>query len=214
MLNLLLILLITLSTPDKLKDKIEEYLDQKLSGYQKYEFEISYAPKETDNLVIDDNRDFKISNDVAYIPVKSVNGKSSSLSFVTVKLKLFDEVFSAKRNINKKMILSEEDIEIKLVDVAKIRGTALTENDKPNTFRTKSLIKKGDVIISELLEKIPVIQNGDLISAQVQHGNVMVSIDAIARQEGCVNDVIRIASKDKKLFKAKVIDSKNVSIIE
>ncbi|MDP3831248.1 MAG: flagellar basal body P-ring formation chaperone FlgA, partial [Ignavibacteriaceae bacterium] len=160
------------------------------------------------------NRDFKISNDVAYIPVKSVNGKSSSLSFVTVKLKLFDEVFSAKRNINKKMILSEEDIEIKLVDVAKIRGTALTENDKPNTFRTKSLIKKGDVIISELLEKIPVIQNGDLISAQVQHGNVMVSIDAIARQEGCVNDVIRIASKDKKLFKAKVIDSKNVSIIE
>lgn len=214
MLNLLLILLITLSTPDKLKDKIEEYLDQKLSGYQKYEFEISYAPKETDNLIIDDNRDFKLSNDVAYIPVKSVNGKSSSLSFVTVKLKLFDEVFSAKRNINKKMILSEEDIEIKLVDVAKIRGTVLTENDNPNTLRTKSLIKKGDVIISELLEKIPVIQNGDLISAQVQHGNVMVSIDAIARQEGCVNDVIRIASKDKKLFKAKVIDSKNVSIIE
>lgn len=214
MLNLLLILLITLSTPDKLKDKIEEYLDQKLSGYQKYEFEISYAPKETDNLIIDDDRDFKLSNDVAYIPVKSVNGKSSSLSFVTVKLKLFDEVFSAKRNINKKMILSDEDIEIKLVDVAKIRGTALTENDIPNTFRTKSLIKKGDVIISELLEKIPVIQNGDLISAHVQQGNVMVSIDVIARQEGCVNDVIRIASKDKKLFKAKVIDSKNVSIIE
>jgi flagella basal body P-ring formation protein FlgA len=207
-------LLITLSTPDKLKDKIEEYLDQKLSGYQKYEFEISYAPKETDNLIIDDDRDFKLSNDVAYIPVKSVNGKSSSLSFVTVKLKLFDEVFSAKRNINKKMILSDEDIEIKLVDVAKIRGTALTENDIPNTFRTKSLIKKGDVIISELLEKIPVIQNGDLISAHVQQGNVMVSIDVIARQEGCVNDVIRIASKDKKLFKAKVIDSKNVSIIE
>jgi len=213
-LNLLLILLITVSSPEQFRDKIEVYLDQKLAGFQKYEFEISYTPKETENLVIDNDRDFKLSSDVAFIPVKSVKGKSSSLSFVTVKLKLYDNVLSAKRNINKKMILTEEDIEIKLIDIAKIRGTALTENDNPIFFRTKSLIKKGDVIISELLEKIPVIQNGDLISAYAQHGNVLVSIDAIARQEGCVDDIIRIASKDKKLFKAKIIDSKNVSIIE
>jgi flagella basal body P-ring formation protein FlgA len=197
-----------------LKEKIEAYLDQKLSGYQKYEFEISYAPKETENLVIDNDRDFKLSNDVAYIPVKLAKGKSSSLSFITVKLKLYENALSAKRNINKKMVLSEEDIEVKLVDVARIRGSVLTEKDNPNLFRTKSLIKKGDVIITELLEKIPVIQNGDLISAQSQHGSVVISIDAIARQEGCVDDIIRIASKDKKLFKAKIIDSKNVTIIE
>ncbi len=214
MLNFLLILLFTISSPDQLKEKIEAYLDQKLSGYQKYEFEISYAPKETENLVIDNDRDFKLSNDVAYIPVKLAKGKSSSLSFITVKLKLYENALSAKRNINKKMVLSEEDIEVKLVDVARIRGSVLTEKDNPNLFRTKSLIKKGDVIITELLEKIPVIQNGDLISAQSQHGSVVISIDAIARQEGCVDDIIRIASKDKKLFKAKIIDSKNVTIIE
>lgn len=214
MLNFLIILLFASTPQNQLREKIEIYLDAKLKGFQKYEFEITSSPKETDVLMIDNDRDFKLSNDVAFIPVKSIKTKGASLSFVTVKVRLFDYAYVAKTNINKRMQLSNEDIELKLIEVSKTRGTVLTKADDVSAYRSKTLIKNGEVLISEILEKIPVVKNGDLVSAHSQYGNVMISIDAIARQEGCVDDVIRIASKDKKLYKAKVIDSKNVSIIE
>lgn len=42
----------------------------------------------------------------------------------------------------------------------------------------------------------------------------MVSTDAYARNDGSIGDVISIRTKSSKQFRAKIVDSKNVNIIE
>ena len=43
---------------------------------------------------------------------------------------------------------------------------------------------------------------------------MVVTFDAFSRQDGIPGGVITIISKDKKQYKAKVVDSHNVTIIE
>jgi len=61
---------------------------------------------------------------------------------------------------------------------------------------------------------LPLIKSGDKINVSTIRGSVIVTADAIARQDGRLGEVIRIVTKNNKQFKAKVIDSNNVILVE
>jgi len=61
---------------------------------------------------------------------------------------------------------------------------------------------------------MPIMLSGGKVNAHAISGNVVVSIEAFARQDGAEGDVIRIITKEKKIFKARVIDGLNVQILE
>lgn len=214
MLNFVLIAFLSLSLSSPIKEKIELYLNAQLAGYQKFEFEIINAPKGIENSIIDENREFKLNGDIGFIPVNKLNGNSSSLSFITVKLKLFNNVLIAKKDLHKKQLLTEDDFEFKLKDVSKLNGTPILMNANLNSFRTKTVINRGHVLIEEYCEKTPIVKSGDQLYAHSGYGNVEITLDAVARQDGGENDIIRIVTKDRKQYKARVIDSQNVLILE
>ncbi|MFA4923752.1 MAG: flagella basal body P-ring formation protein FlgA, partial [Ignavibacteriaceae bacterium] len=70
------------------------------------------------------------------------------------------------------------------------------------------------ILIREVLEEKPVIQSGDLVKASFINGNVIVSMEANARQEGAVGEIIRVVTQNKKQYRVKVVDSLNVNILE
>ena len=65
-----------------------------------------------------------------------------------------------------------------------------------------------------MVETKPVIEPGDVVWLNSSLGNVNVKISAVSRQEGRVNEVIRVKSEGNKLFRAKVLDNKNVLVME
>ena len=135
-------------------------------------------------------------------------------SYITLKLKLYKKVFVANNLLKRNQPISSSDLNIEKIDVSEINGTPLTSADNVSDFQTKINIKPGTILINEIVEPKPVITKGEKISARVIRGKVMLTVDAFSRQDGAEGEVIKIRTNNNKQFSAKVIDSKNVLIIE
>jgi len=213
MLHSLIISLIFLITGNSADKKIDNYLKEKLSGYDKYEFEIVRIPGEDFEFILEDN--VKLTSGLNYLPVK-VKKKNSGYkqTYIIIRLKLYKKVFVLQDDIPQRQVINPEKLDIKSVELTNLKGTPIGFAKDLNGFRTKTLLKAGTVLFKESLEYDPVIKNGDWISASSISGKVVVEFNAEAKQEGIIGEIIRIVSKDKKQFKAKIIDSNNVIIVE
>ena len=205
-----------LFTPnEKLKKSVDEYLKNKLTQYDKYEFTIVKAPELEGKFEIRNETNINLSSSFAYIPVKIIKpDKSIVQTYITVRLKLFKNIYVTKNEIDPGQSISENNIALKLMNVTDLRGTPVESPEEFNGWRSKVKIQPGSVLIKEFLEQVPVIKKGDYVTAIVVSGNVKVSTAAEARQDGVLGGIIYVVTKDKKQFKAKILDSNNVMVIE
>jgi len=215
LLLLLNILSFVFQAPDKLNQDIDRYLNKELPGYERIEFKITKLPDKYKKIDIIESSHPNVNGSTIYIPVDVVNEKDkSSRTFLTLDVKLYKTVFVAKEKIDRKKAITENDFEIKRVDVAGLRGKVISVTDKLSNYRTKTFIRRDDILVSECLEKIPIILTGNRVRAFYVNGTVAIDFFVNARQDGVEGDVIRVVTKDNVKYKAKIIDSNNVIIYE
>ena len=212
---ILFILSLVINSNSSFKTELENYLNKNLAGYRDYKYEIMQLPESYKKIELLKPDDFNLSGNMIYIPVQVVD-KSGRIfrSILSVRLKLYKNVLVAVKQISRKENLSEGDFVLKKEDVTRINGTPVYSLQGVSSLRSTVMIKPGDIVVKQMLEQIPVVKIGDELNAQYISGNVIVSTDVFARQDGVVGETITVITKDKKLFKAKVINSKNVIIIE
>lgn len=202
-------------TGGSLKSELDEYLKKNFSGYKEFQYEIVEMPENFKKASILKTNELNVSGNLAYVPVKVVTDDNRvTKTFITIRLKLFQEVLVAVKPIKSRETLTAGDFQLEKVDVTQVRGSAVKTLKGIETLRSKISLRTGDVLVKEAVEAKPIINVGDQVNASVSSGSVYVSTEATARQEGLRGDIIQIITKDKKLFKAKIIDSKNVLIIE
>ena len=212
---LLIIFSVFVHSGNSLKSQLDEYLKKNLTSYKDFKYEIVQIPTNYKHAEILKTNEFNVSGNLAYIPVKVIKeDKRITRSFITVRLKLFKNVLVAVKQINFKEHLAPADFRLEKKDITQIRGQAIESLKDIQNLRSKITIRSGDVLIRQSVETIPVINVGDVVKASLTSGSVYISTQATARQEGRPGDIIQIITKDKKLFKAKVINSHNVLIVE
>ena len=195
--------------------KVQNYLDLKLKNYESFDFEIMNSPENISEIKIRSDEEFVLSGSVGYIPILAVRKDNTKYnSILSVKIRTYLKVLVAINSIESKTELNPADFEHKLIDVSTLRGEPVEDYLVISSLRSKSFIKAGTVLTQEKTETIPAIFSGDKVLANIKYGNVVVSTDAFARNDGCIGDVISIRTKSNKQFRAKIIDSKNVNIIE
>ncbi len=216
MFKLLIGILLFISPSSKnIELKVQDYLNLKLSNYESFEFELMNTPDSYSDIKIRSNEEFVHSGSVGYIPVSVVRNDNSEFnSILSVKIKTYAKVLVAINSIDSKTELNPADFEFKLLDVSTLRGEPIKDYLMISSLRSKSFIKEGSVLTEERTEIIPAIFSGDKVLANIRYGNVVVSTDAYARNDGSIGDVISIRTKSSKQFRAKIVDSKNVNIIE
>lgn len=200
---------------DDFRPHLDKFLEKSLKNYERFEYQIISQPNtEKDQIFIDESRDFKIIGNIGYVPITllSSNGIKTK-SLMSLKLKLFKKVIIAAKDIKRGELLKAGNTVLSNTDVALRQGDFL-DTSRLASYQTKLNIQKGDVIMMHMIEKLPLIKKGDQVTACVIKGKVRIDIDAIARQDGCENEVISIITIDKKNFKAKVIDRYSVLITE
>lgn len=216
--QLLLTILLILFTPkeENLKADLAKYLNSNLQGYEKINFEIINQPRigMQDEISVDESRLFKSSGNMGYVPVIIKNKSGVVKSVLTVRLQLFKKSLVAQNTIKKGSEIKPQDFELILTDVAQIRGKIISELKTEHGLIASKNIEKGNILLQQYVDDLPLINRGDKIMAYVQSGNVIVSLDAIAREDGKVNQTIRVSGSDKKNYKARVIDNSSVQIIE
>ncbi len=204
----------TNSQDNYLKKEINNYLDKVFSNYESYDYQIVQMPKGESIKLVRKN-ELNLHKSLLYLPVEiKDNLNRTRNSFITLKVRLYKNILVVKNALEKNHVLSSSDVRIEKLDINQINGTPFTDINKIYDYRSKINIKPETVLIKEIVEPKPVIYSGDKISARVINGKVMLTVDAFSRQDGAKGDIIKIRTKDNKQFTAKVIDSKNVLIIE
>ena len=197
-------------------DDLNNYLKKNLSGkFEDYEYQVLQMPKSYDKIKLLATNDFNLSGNMVYVPVKIFQKNSRVIeSILSVKLKIFKKVIVASKDILTRRQLEDNDFCIKKVDISQVLGIPLTSLNDIKSLRSKEFIKSGEILTKDLVERMPIIKAGDPVTAKYIESNVIISFNALSRQDGALGDVITIIAKDKKLYKAKIVDSKNVIIIE
>jgi flagella basal body P-ring formation protein FlgA len=204
-----------LTSNPSFKAELDGYLKAHLSQYKNYEYEIVRMPEDKSKIEIIKENHLNIQGNMVYVPV-NVTDKSGreAKSFLTLRVKLFNKVLVAATTIERKQEISGKDITSKLVDVSQLQGTPLTSLAEISDLRSKIHIAPGTILVKEMMENIPVVKFGERVTASLVYGNVLVTTEAVVKQEGSIGDIVSIVTSNNKEFKAKVIDSQNVSIIE
>ena len=216
--KLIYILLIIVSV--KASDNgIKNYLNQILSDYVKFVYElvskpIGIASIEDDNLKLDNTKKYRVNGKYLYLPVNiKVNGSEKS-SYLTLSLKLYKEVFVAVNDIKKDEKLDPEFFVKELRETSQLRMEPITDLFNITEFRSKVNFHSGDILTKNLIEGDPIVHAGDLVSAYSEYRNLNITFQVKAREDGVFGEKIRVVRDDNKLFVAEIIDSKNVKIIE
>jgi len=216
---LIVILFFFSALKNDFNQKLDNYLYQKLTGFEKWNYEVVSQDKRlierSVKIEIDNKREFKRVDCYGYIPVKVYEMNDACVSsFVTIRLNLFQSVLYSMKNIKNNSTLSAEDFEVEQKDVTNFKGIPFSKNKDLSLYRAKLNIRKGVVLLENMIEKIPVIKAGDEINAVFNDGNVSISFSAKAREDGSIGDKIKIETKDRKLFTAKVKEAGKVIITE
>ena len=103
---------------------------------------------------------------------------------------------------------------MKSFDVTELNNSPVSIKNDLSGYRCKKNLKTGEVLTENDIEKLPVINIGDKITASVVEGNVLIQTEAVSKQDGQVGDIINILTDDNRQFKAKVVDFNNVLIVE
>ena len=215
MLSLISILLTVIIGGNKTFDaQLKNYLDARLKSYVRYEYQIIRLPNSYSKIEIDKQREFKINKNYGFVPVDIYTKQNLvSTGLVTVRLKLFKEVLVASEKINREQTLAPSMFAKEVENVANFEGSLFINSNELSAYRSKLVIRKGAVLINDLIEPVPVVNVGDKMILHTGRNGVDVSIDVNARQEGCVNDIISVQSEGK-IFKAKIIDQYNLMLEE
>jgi flagella basal body P-ring formation protein FlgA len=209
-----IIIYIALSLPlfsQTLKEDIEKYLAAKLPSYTKIELDENSLPQAAESIVLDKTREPIIGKGTALLPVFIKKNSRNTESFISVKLGLFDEALIAKKNIGKKEILDSAFFDKKIINTSNMIGKPCSVDVELKYYRTITYISKGEVLKEEKMEMVPVVNAGDKLTAEIKMNQVVVSIDAVAREKGNVGEVIQIICNNR-IFKARIIDSTKVQI--
>ena len=211
---LLYILSFTVSIGDLPKD-IKSRLEQEFSNYSRVEYEVVKAPNELNKIYFDKNDDINVIGSTAYIPVYLTDKRGTKKrTTISVRVKLYEKVYISTKDIAKRDPINVSDFELVEKEITSVRGKIVMSLGEVIGARAGRHIRKGDILTSESIESMPVIFPGDKVSAASIVGNVLISFNAFSRQEGSIGEIIRIRTKDNEIYKAEVIDYKNVLIIE
>ncbi len=210
---------------------ISNYLQTKLSHYSKWNYEIISKPNVLNNTQIEfeinQSKEFKLNGQYAYVPIiiKEVNNKIS-YSLLTLKLELYDTVLIAKKDIKYNDTISANDTEVQIENVTNLKGKILAienlfnkSSDKSELIslrliKAKTNIKAGEILHENMFSELPLIKQGEKIQAHFIYGNISISFDVEAREEGFLGNQIRVIDTNNKIYTALVLNKSNVKIIK
>ena len=121
------------------------------------------------------------------------NGKRLYKSMlVPVKVRTFEEVVSAKEGIGGGSVIKKEDLITERKETTTLGNKIVYNIDDAVGKKAKISIKKGDVLKSNILENVPVVQRGEFVTISVLKGDVLVKAPGKAMQDGNMDDFIRV----------------------
>ena len=88
------------SKHNEFEGNLKAYLESNLNNYDKFEYTIISSPPELSSYKLDVNQPFRLSRNIAYVPLKIKSSRQAFVDkYLVLRLKLYKEVLAANVNI-------------------------------------------------------------------------------------------------------------------
>ena len=158
------------------------------------------------------NSDFK--GKVAFPIHFNVNGLFQKRILVTAHISVLTNVVVAKRPVRRYGRITEEDIELREKDLARMPSNIITDPDEVLGKRAKRAIGADTVLRPDLIEYPPLVKRGDVVMVVAESAGLRVTaLGVVSEREGRRGERIKVENLDsKKSIYARVLDSKTVEV--
>ena len=132
---------------------------------------------------------------------------------VPVTISVFKKVLVASRQLQKGTVLTESDIKLKKIDLAKLHYGFFEQLKQGTGKKLKKRILAGAVLTPAMLKNPQLIRRGQQINIMAQSGRMMVRMKGKALANGAVGERIKVMNvKSRKKLEGVVTSSGEVNV--
>ncbi len=143
-----------------------------------------------------------------------VDGKDMGRITLSGWVNRYEPVVCATRYVKRGEVLTERDIVLKKVNLAKAPSRLLRDPAKAIGKQVKSSLRAGHAVRYSVLEDPPVIEKGDRVKLLATSGGIQVTTVGIAMDEGREGDQIEVENmRSKKIVVGRVADRSTVEVM-
>ena len=145
-------------------------------------------------------------------PVEVIcNGKIERRVIVPAHLRTFATVASASRQIQRHEEIGRDAVAMQRVETTSMPDDVVFNESEILRLRSGRIIAANSILCRSMLDKMPVVKPEDAVTIAVRSGKATVTARGIAKQEGCIGDMIVVQrSGSSEKLKATVLDARTV----
>ena len=141
------------------------------------------------------------------------DGQEVKKGQIRVKIAYFENVLIAADRIGRHQIINHENCISKRMEITSLTSRPLTSENSLADLWSKRAIRKGQILSSGSVEKIPTILSGQGISILYKSAILEISAKGKAMESGYVGEKIKIKNEQsKKILTGTIVDSETVEI--
>ena len=142
-----------------------------------------------------------------------VNGKLYKRVWATVTIEVLAEVVITKKPLGRHKPITEDDIMVLKMDLAKVPSDVITDPEAILGKRTRRAIGAKTVLRAKLVEFPPLVRRGDVVVIVAESKGFKITALGQVKKKGAIGDRIPVINlESKKVLYARVVDSNTVKI--
>lgn len=212
----------TLTSAQVQADVTKVLQEKYYNGLVGYDVEVKIVNLPFSELMVPDGKLYYevVSPKDKYLPrdIKRVNLYVNGMLVKTLNLpvimKAYKEVLVAKTDIDREQQLTEENTILKKVDCSEMIEHVLEQGSLKKEMTTKKPMKAGEILDKRFIKVKPdVVRNTEVRVFFSSNDSLMVTIDAVALEDGLVGEWVNVENKNyKKVYKGKIIGENRVLV--
>ena len=142
-----------------------------------------------------------------------VNGKFYKRVWATATVEVLAEVVITKKPLGRHKPITEDDIELLKMDLAKLPSGVITDPEAVLGKRTKRAIGSKTVLRTDLVELPPLVKRGDVVVIIAESSGLKITSLGEVKKKGRLGESIPVMNYDsKKILYGRVLDSSTVKV--
>lgn len=142
-----------------------------------------------------------------------VDGRVMDSTSVPTYIEVWQEVVLAAKPLGRNQPITEADIRIERMNLARVPSNAIFRPDQVLGNRANRAIAVNSVLRSDQVEIPPAIRKGDVVQVLAETKVLKITTMAVAQENGGVGESIRMMNvRSKRKFHATVIDAQTVKV--
>jgi len=142
-----------------------------------------------------------------------VNGKRYKRIWATVTIEALAEVVITKKPLGRHKRITEDDIEVARMDLAKVPSNVITDPEVVLGKRTRRAIGSKTVLRANLVEFPPLVKRGDVVVIVAETSSLKITALGQVKRKGAIGDRIPVMNfESKKVLYARVVDANTVKV--